>query len=437
MSATNFDNALDAFVVIVRAHLPEFGVNDAVLRDIYGRLTLFLRDPVSEETRAALAERLATLVPYVRRERLIVVAGEPGADDVLGDPNAQWVQVGGTGPSVADYVRIIDRRIVGNDWLARPSPPPADAGRRPRRFVFASLKGGVGRTTALCVAATELAAAGYNVLVVDLDLEAPGVGPMLWADCPPHGVVDLLAAAALGVAIPVSDAIVGSRFNGSEGGAIDVLAAYGQSSVDKPENYLAKLARAVADVSLGDAQPVHARIAQIIDVASAARSYDVILIDARAGLSEITAGPLLRLDAHVLLFGTAQHQTFEDYRFLFAHLKSLGRPGEGTPWTNLTPVLAKAGNDGRQLVRAQADMYELFATYIYEEADATSEAYNFDESAPDAPHRFVPIAFESTFATFDPVMSGSHLTEQFYRATFAPFLDALWLLADLTDRKFQ
>ena len=40
---------------------------------------------------------------------------------------------------------------------------------------FYSFKGGVGRTLALVNVAAELAKTGRNVLVVDFDLEAPGV----------------------------------------------------------------------------------------------------------------------------------------------------------------------------------------------------------------------------------------------------------------------
>ena len=87
-------------------------------------------------------------------------------------------------------VRLLDRRLVGADWLlapAKPSPPPP-------RFVFASIKGGVGRSTALAVAAADLASRGQRVLVIDLDLEAPGLGPMLLDDStlPEFGTLDAL-----------------------------------------------------------------------------------------------------------------------------------------------------------------------------------------------------------------------------------------------------
>jgi hypothetical protein len=50
------------------------------------------------------------------------------------------------------------------------------------------------------------------------------------------------------------------------------------------------------------------------------RAYDAVLIDARAGLTEIAAGALFALGASTMIFGVNQAQTFEDLRFLFAHL---------------------------------------------------------------------------------------------------------------------
>jgi MinD-like ATPase involved in chromosome partitioning or flagellar assembly len=49
----------------------------------------------------------------------------------------------------------------------------------PRYLVFYSYRGGVGRTMALCNVAARMAEAGDRVLVIDLDLEAPGASVLL------------------------------------------------------------------------------------------------------------------------------------------------------------------------------------------------------------------------------------------------------------------
>jgi len=58
------------------------------------------------------------------------------------------------------------------------------------------------------------------------------------------------------------------------------------------------------------------------------QTYDAVLIDARAGLSELAAGPLLALGATTLVFGVKQNQTFEDFRFLFSYLSRMPHPSE-------------------------------------------------------------------------------------------------------------
>ncbi len=52
-------------------------------------------------------------------------------------------------------------------------------GKKPKRVVFYSYKGGVGRTTALVHTAFHLARSGERVAVVDLDVEAPGIHKVL------------------------------------------------------------------------------------------------------------------------------------------------------------------------------------------------------------------------------------------------------------------
>lgn len=62
--------------------------------------------------------------------------------------------------------------------------------RNPRTVAFYSFKGGVGRTTALTHVAAILAMRGRKVVVVDLDLEAPGLSSAFGLEAPLYGLVD-------------------------------------------------------------------------------------------------------------------------------------------------------------------------------------------------------------------------------------------------------
>ena len=66
----------------------------------------------------------------------------------------------------------------------------------PYIFTFYSYKGGVGRSMALMNVAYRLAGWGRHVLMVDMDLEAPGLSRTVeFAPCPPKDVIDLLTDA--------------------------------------------------------------------------------------------------------------------------------------------------------------------------------------------------------------------------------------------------
>jgi len=67
--------------------------------------------------------------------------------------------------------------------------PPANNEERGVIYTFYSFKGGVGRSMALANVAALLAKWGYSVLVVDWDVEAPGIERFFTRDNP--GLQDL------------------------------------------------------------------------------------------------------------------------------------------------------------------------------------------------------------------------------------------------------
>jgi len=136
---------------------------------------------------------------YVDRDYSTVSTPDALFDESLKntDSTRQWTL---KGTIFTGQINLVDRRVTGGDWLRAPYPPTS----LPVRIAFASLKGGVGRSTALCVIAAHLAARGRRVLAIDLDLEAPGLGNMLLPDetLPDFGLLDWLAERSVG---PVVD----------------------------------------------------------------------------------------------------------------------------------------------------------------------------------------------------------------------------------------
>ena len=76
---------------------------------------------------------------------------------------------------------------------------------------FYSLRGGVGRSTALAYTAQLLARAGHTVLCVDMDLEAPGLAALFGKEqevLPGKGVVALLQSFEMGSEPDVVDHVI-------------------------------------------------------------------------------------------------------------------------------------------------------------------------------------------------------------------------------------
>lgn len=258
-----------------------------ILRDATGILTLIVRDEKLLVHRASLRERLMGLYPYVDDNP--IATPDELFNSSLGIPDAGYREtvILPDGPSVD--VRVVDRRIVGADWQRAPLERVTDT----PVAVFWSLKGGVGRSTALCVASMALARRGFNILSLDLDLEAPGIGDMLLTEGerPEYGSLDFFVENGFGTVDDnfLLSMIAPSQLNDGHG-LISVVPATGSATDRVPQNMLAKLARAYVE------KPVSGKSASFLDQTrdlvrclTQAAHYDAVFIDARAGLNESTA----------------------------------------------------------------------------------------------------------------------------------------------------
>lgn len=430
-----FDESLAALLEVVTKVLGEGVLDDGVaIRDAFGQLSFVSGSAAPEDLDIEAADLMIRerLGPYARPDTVLKFADSLFADRILKSPDRMFIQ------AAARNCWLLDRRIVGAGWLAEPSSEISV----PPRIIFASLKGGVGRSTALAVTAFDMATRGQNILVVDLDLEAPGLGELLLPSdrTPQFGVLDYLVESGLAdVADECLPEFLGtSPLTVGGGGRVDVLPALGRASENSPQNVLPKLSRAVAE-SLGSdgvAISLGCQLSKMIDRFSAARSYDLILIDSRAGLAEIAAPAVLGLGGLVLLFGTAQYQTIAGYRSLFAGLKLLATKtlsqGKAADWRlMLKPVYAKASLNASVAERHQAELYDLFSENVYDEDGSelwVEHAINFGMSDPSAPHVPLVIPFDPRFTDFDPHHDVNHVARAFYEQTFRPFLHGLDVL---------
>lgn len=436
-----FDDSLPKFVAVLVEQLGQAKLSSGmILRDSTGRLAFFASDELDQATIEALSKRLREeLGPYARPDRVVAEPTDYGAEQVLSDTSAL--------PMVREgyRFRLLDRRLVGADWLRTPVP----AASPPPRLVFASLKGGVGRSTALAVAAANLASHGLRLLVIDLDMEAPGLGPMLLDEgtLPDFGLLDALVENGLsGLDDRFLADLVGPSALAGGLGRIDVIPVLGRRSLNNPADVLAKIARAYTeDVdSQGAVATILDQIRSLVGSFSDPSRYDAILVDSRAGLHETTASALIGLGAQVFLFGLDEPQTLQGFKILLSHLAQFVDPNGPAPeWlARLTLVQGKAPTETeRRLAFSQRCRTLVAETGLGPRQITVSQVLApggpfgdipWDDEVPDEevlPDEDwglgdpVAVLDDARFRGFDPLTRRDLLAEQVYRASFGQLLE--------------
>lgn len=428
--ALSFDDSLPEFLgALTRAGIDVSDNAGITIRDTRGRLSFVYQHTLPIDAAEKVAAEIGNeLRPYVSPIGPIADQTAPGAKRVFLDQDALILRIKLRHPDQDLKIKFLDRRAVGADWLHAPGElVPA-----PPRLVFASLKGGVGRSTALSVLAAHLAESGHTLLVVDLDLEAPGVGSMLIdIDATPlFGSIDFFVESGLR---DLDDAFmrdcVASSWLGGGRGRIDVIPSIGQKSLDNPSGVLAKLARAYLESSVHDGRQrtFLGQVQELVRRLTELSRYDAVLVDARAGLHETTAAAILGLGADVLLFGVDQRQTIIGFNILLSHLRQFPVRNIENDWRyRLRMVQAKAEPTDEAAYRAR--MFDLFDSVFYEHKDTpTSDilepGFRFSMDDRDAPHYSIPIFEDERYRLFDPVHDRAQLTQAMYQKGFGQFVD--------------
>lgn len=414
-----FDEALRRAIARVEASSALLGGRPVLVRDVYGRVRVAIDDrqaavssAVLDSVAASLHAELGAYSPGPSPGEVFLLASQLVAPDVLfASPEILELPQ-------SPQVRLLERQITGQDWLR----PPLPAGPACCRATFYGVKGGVGRSTALTVLAKHLAEhERKRVLVVDLDLESPGVTSMFLrpGQGSDFGLLDYLVEDAVGqgedllprIAVP-SPLVDGAR------GAVLVVPAHGA----EPGDYLAKLSRVYQGVPEG-APDFATRLCHALHRLELEHRPDVVLLDSRAGLHDIAAVAVTRLDALALLFASNTQQTLVAYRLLFDSFRRYPRHLRGFR-ERLQSVAALVPETGRAayLEALRAGLHDLFARTVYDEdTEDGADVFNFSLEDEDGPHVPLPIHWYRWFLDFDPHRPGA-LDRSEVQAAFGAFL---------------
>lgn len=312
-----------------------------------------------------------------------------------------------------DKVWVVDRLATEANWSH--IEPETDG---TPRIVFFSIKGGVGRSTALAATAWSLAQSGRRVLVLDLDLESPGLSSALLPSDrqPVYGITDWLLEDLVDNGDAVIDSMVATS-NLSHDGEIHVVPAHG---ADHGE-YIAKLGRVWMPKLQADGarEMWSARLGRLLQKLEARIRPDVLLIDSRSGIDDIASACITDMGANlILLFALEGEQTWNGYRMLFEQWQRAHVAEKIRERLRIVGAIVPEVDRVNYLDGLRESAYGIFVDTMYDEiAPAKSEAigpmttgsgkwrvddfvegWSFDEADEGAPHYPWAVNWHRSFA---------------------------------------
>ncbi|WP_200304031.1 KGGVGR-motif variant AAA ATPase [Streptomyces adelaidensis] len=189
--------------------------------------------------------------------------------------------------------RLAERRTTVELARTLPRPQSDRLAGDVQIIAFHSFKGGVGRTVHAVALADDLARSGHRVLLIDADLEAPGITWMHQAqggtsDISYEDVLALLHGTSDGdtasVAEIVRGSLVGQFVVGTGPGRLAILPATRRSRLGPPR---------IEPVDLLTHDRSRYFLTESLAELASAAGLDTVIIDLRAGASELSAPVLL------------------------------------------------------------------------------------------------------------------------------------------------
>ena len=353
-----------------------------LVRDLLGRVRISVSEVIEadESSRAALQLFARSL------QTALGAHGYPAEVGVLFVDTAMLDRLKTGATRIDRNIYWVDRLVTGGDWWtvgdSRPEPNVT-------RYTLYSVKGGVGRSTTAAVLSWHLARKGERVLVVDLDLESPGLSSaMLDRDwLPRFGVTDWFVEDLVGQGDHVMDTMMAYPSWGLDfDGEVNVVPAHGK----EPGEYLAKLGRVYLDKDISWTARLERMLSQL------EKRYDptIVLLESRNGLHDIAAATVTALDAQVLLFAINSDSHWTDYDILFHHWQTHRLAPSIRERLSIVSGLTPELETESYLKRFRERAWILFMDHLYDDVVPESQSpgdYSFDIFDQGAPHDPIPI----------------------------------------------
>lgn len=426
---TTFDDILPYITNILRHHenaLPPIG-QLLINRDLNGRVRLIVNEHVQSD--ALAMQTLASIAHAV--ENGLGPHAYPAHSAILYEADLEVACAGATVFPLEGFetVQVIDRLATESHWT---TIAPLSEGAP--RIVFFSIKGGVGRSTALAACAWALAQEGKKVLVLDLDLESPGLSSALLPDerRPAYGITDWLVEDLVDNSEAVFDDLIATSPL-THDGDIHIVPACGR----EPGDYVAKLGRVWMPKvgSDGMPKPWSLRLSHLLDALETRLEPDVILIDSRAGIDEVASACITDLGAElVLLFAIDGDQTWSGYQMLLRHWQRTGQAVNIRDRLQMVGAMVPEDRSQDYFNGLRERAWNVFAESLYDEIPAgelSVDGFNFDEMDQSAPHYPWPVLWTRGFFALRSLHSRfERIDEHKLRHVFGELITGLKTVTD-------
>lgn len=288
----------------------------------------------------------------------------------------------------------------------------------------------------MAACAWALADSGQRVLVLDLDLESPGLSTsmLLASRQPAYGITDWLVEDLVGNGDALLPEMHGSLGTQQRGDELIVVPSHGH----EPGEYVSKLGRVwmpgfTAD---GQRQTWSERLVRMIQQLEERHQPTIVSIDSRAGIDEVASACVTDLGAKLIyLFALDSLQTWQGYRILFEHWRLHDIATKIRERLRVVGALLPTWDDQdfpQATAQLRENAYFSFSQSLYDEELAgaalplVDEPFNFDLPDIDAPHSPLPICWDQGFAAIGSLHERLAASEENQiKFVFGPLIDNL------------
>lgn len=315
----DFNNTLESAVKsVLKWEEKQIITETTIIRDVQGKVSLFLKSEqkATESDISNLEEILQNDLNGFftgkifwekcdKKDKLRIEI----IKSIIEESREEWKTEDGV-----DFY-ICERPIAKKAWVnATQDVEPvwqyqeAECSNKAKVVTFYSFKGGMGRTTALAGIALNLIEQNKNVMMIDMDIEAPGLSTLFFDDIVVEkGLLDYLIERPLNEQCDIHDYVLevtDPALLKENDGNLYLMPA---GKVD--ETYLQKLAR--IDYQDNRENNLKSSIKNLLEKLDNTYHPDYILIDARAGFHDMGGIAVAQIPHGAVLIGNGSKQSWD------------------------------------------------------------------------------------------------------------------------------